>query len=74
VLVGDTVTLRGSVRYGPGEFVRGSFRYATSDASVARLLERSQEQRVVAAGEGEALITAEGAGSARARLRVVRRP
>lgn len=75
VFVGDTVTLRGSVRYGPGDFVRGFFRFVTSDSTVARLLERRPEnQQVLGVREGEAFITAEGAGSARARLRVVRRP
>jgi hypothetical protein len=76
VFVGDTFTLRGTMNFGGGAapVYPGLFRYAGSDSTVVRLLERGEPQRAVAVGEGEALVTAERAGRARARVRVLRRP
>lgn len=77
VLVGDTVTFRASIAFSPGDFQDWpGAAWSSSDPAVGRLLDEGAGTivRVLAAGEGEATITAQRAGRATARLRVVGRP
>lgn len=77
VFAGDTVAYRASISFSPGVFESWpGAAWSTSDTTVARLLDGpfGTSMRILAAKEGEATVTAERGGSARARLRVVRRP
>lgn len=77
VFVGDTVTFHASIAFSSGEFQTWpGAAWSTSDPAVARLLGEGAgtTMRVLAAGEGEATVTAQRGGRATARLRVVRRP
>lgn len=73
---GDTITYRAYRARSPGAFEPMDALFYTSDSTVAKLIGTGPTavQRVLAAGEGEARVTAGQIGKPSARLRVVRRP